>query len=655
MSGLLTTIFGCLLAVLTTLAPTPVWAMRKAQDRAWELVNMIASTWNVAADIYCSEHRQKSEMGVMIKDMEELQGSMGTLEAHIQHAWWECLGSGKGQQTRLMLSRLDKVLQDNCDRLFFVLNCCKEESFGKLHAEMLGSLKPHVTRVLSDTDDVMTRGARAACFGGFADEDKPAAEEAIQSLKDSIKALSAAFRASKQKLGMPGVCEDLVDEHTFCIYVCASGRLAIQFAEEVLAHQDGSQLLPGIEEVGGIASVFDTKVMFDTMHVNFVLRNTITILIGFAIGYNGITSMLSPYSAGIASTSTLLLSKFMGSAIAKNLERLQGVVLGTVSGQMVYACLAWCEHWWSWLAVGLACWLWVSMTMFTYFHSAKYSGMACLLAAFGSSSMLQPCHGGEYKPEQTYSTIVSNVVAIFVMFVADLLTARGAKASNMAHQTYITCWNRLEKILAVHFDINQPSTRHHKGKLLREIQIAEGLGQEAAEEPRFWRRPWKERAFSKSILTGYKLRICITGLEYCVAEKELDAAPKSNLFNAMLQMPTFIAVGGVVLEEMRRLEKLMEVFVHDGPGGLPSQEDKELWKDRREELWGLVHKFVATLSKHGLPTHETPEQGTARVSLECSEQDSLEYCPVSRVCLVLDSIDTIMLELSNLKNRLLRE
>lgn len=53
--------------------------------------------------------------------------------------------------------------------------------------------------------------------------------------------------------------------------------------------------------------------------------------------------MVPRYNAGIACTTAILLSKFQGSAMAKALERLQGVVLGNIFGQLIYVVVARCN------------------------------------------------------------------------------------------------------------------------------------------------------------------------------------------------------------------------------------------------------------------------------------------------------------------------
>merc|ERR1719265_1737694 len=91
-----------------------------------------------------------------------------------------------------------------------------------------------------------------------------------------------------------------------------------------------------------IMTIFDNSVLLNKDHMNFVLRNGLSLALSFIIGYNGYSQIIHNYNSGPAGTVSLLLSSFVGAAIVKNLGRLQGAVLGTVVGQLAYVYLAWC-------------------------------------------------------------------------------------------------------------------------------------------------------------------------------------------------------------------------------------------------------------------------------------------------------------------------
>merc|ERR1719188_2029048 len=129
----------------------------------------------------------------------------------------------------------------------------------------------------------------------------------------------------------------------------------------------------------------------DPGRLNFVTRSTLAIFLGFAIGYGGYPSLgLAPYSGAIASTVSLLLSKSPGSALLKNLQRVQGVVLGTVVGQLVRGVFITC-NWYNAYSIAVILFIWVSFNLFVYYNSVSYAMIGCLLAAFGAQKMMEVC------------------------------------------------------------------------------------------------------------------------------------------------------------------------------------------------------------------------------------------------------------------------
>merc|ERR1719399_181760 len=163
----------------------------------------------------------------------------------------------------------------------------------------------------------------------------------------------------------------------------------------------------------GILGIFEPGELFQKDHIMWTLRNGISIVLAFYVGWHGYGQYIAMYNASIASTVAVLLSKFVGSAMTKNLARLQGVVIGIVLGNLLYALLAWC-YWWGHLAVAVALYLWTLMGLFMYFHSTNYSTVGLLLAVFGTQALLKPCANESTDPSG-HSAIVNVTIGICVM------------------------------------------------------------------------------------------------------------------------------------------------------------------------------------------------------------------------------------------------
>merc|ERR1719443_2404120 len=129
--------------------------------------------------------------------------------------------------------------------------------------------------------------------------------------------------------------------------------------------------------------------------------------------------MIKSYNSAPAETVCLLLSMFVGSAVTKNMGRVQGVVLGCVFGQLLYALFAWC-YWWGYMVIGITVFVWLLSTLFVYYNSADFGYIGCLMAAFGTKYMLQGCSNDVFQPTDTYYTIINTVVGITIMTFCDL-------------------------------------------------------------------------------------------------------------------------------------------------------------------------------------------------------------------------------------------
>merc|ERR1719335_1562992 len=225
--------------------------------------------------------------------------------------------------------------------------------------------------------------------------------------EESITTLTSAFQKTKADLGLPMVNSDQMDEHVFCFNLCSHARIACELADEFIELRKKGKG-PGETDSPSLLSVFDPSVVYDPAHVNFTVRNGITLISCFLVGYFGFPppkeSLVKHGSGGPACTAAILLSTFRPSMV-KNLDRLNGVVLGNIVGQLVYCALGYCT-WWGYLGIAIALFVWVTGTLYMYYNSAKYGIVGCLLAAFGSAAFLQGCTNDFANPAKSYYSIV---------------------------------------------------------------------------------------------------------------------------------------------------------------------------------------------------------------------------------------------------------
>jgi len=549
---------GCLVAILATLIPYPIWAIDKAKKTASEVDEALIYTWNNYLTAFSVVSGSAINMAKVVKTTKGLRATIDTLRGHLDNSWWECFGLGRRQKVRLMLRRLDNALYESYDILSGSQNALCSDS-GPKREKMMNRLKKYIKDVVDEGAGLMAKCTEYALDGDIdADEARDVSERILRT-KRAIETLTRHFEEAKKEIGIAKLSDDLIDEHVFCFAVCAFGRIAFAYAEDALADRDGSKKF--VEPAG--SSIFDRSVLMDKDHINYALRNSISMFLCFLVGFEGYGTIIGSHNAGIAGVMALLLSKSMGSAMKANLGRLQGVVLGTIVGQILYAVFGWCA-WWGVLAMSTAVFSWTYLTLFMYYHSTNYSFLGILLAAFGTQNMLASCAATDFDPSAAYGGIVNIIVAISVMIGVDTILASQSAADKAVAQLKVA-WSMLEQAMRTHFSHADAdlTTRFHKGEVLGAINATSALNDDANTEPRFYRSPWKNELFSSALVTIRILRFHMTLMEYGAAEGRTNGAPKHKAFLRVVKVPSIAAIQSCLYLKFEMIQHLTEIFLRE--------------------------------------------------------------------------------------------
>jgi hypothetical protein len=372
------------------------------------------------------------------------------------------------------------------------------------------------------------------------------------------------------------------------------------------------------------------------MHLNFVLSNWFSICISFWVGYKGVAGkMILPYNAALASTCCVLLSRGIGSEMAKNLNRLQGVVLGTVIGQTAYALLAWCTLW-GYVSVALAVLIWATVTLFIYYNSAQFGTVGLLLAVFGVTSLLQGCSDEVYNPATSYYGVINTTAGILIMCAVDTVLAPG-RASEMAVTAYFAAWTPLVKQSEDLFNFDKKRMPPRKGALRGMIANAATLGGCAYEEPRYWRAPWPTETYDRAIECLSTLRFTLASLEAGVTEMTPSGeAKKEDHFLEVLKMPAFDAVKKLLSQRFNDTKANLERALTNETGAslMTFSSSQNLSSDLGEKhttAMKALDDFAAEFNK--VKHRDFPADGT------------LEEDPIADISILSESLKAIFEEL----------
>eukprot|EP00930_Biecheleria_cincta_P047317 TRINITY_DN3277_c0_g1_i1.p1 TRINITY_DN3277_c0_g1~~TRINITY_DN3277_c0_g1_i1.p1 ORF type:complete len:1303 (+),score=233.42 TRINITY_DN3277_c0_g1_i1:77-3985(+) len=172
----------------------------------------------------------------------------------------------------------------------------------------------------------------------------------------------------------------------------------------------------------------------DITHPRFVLRNTLTIVIAFVLGWLGVSNVISSYSSAPAGTASVIMYTFTGASLPLTLRRLNGVVLGSVIGSVAQRLFAiqTAGH-----ATCYALFLFVFVAFFVFhvLHSKQNSSVACLTVSYGVAGMIPG--GGLFREQAVkitssagsflFAKVVGTVLGVAVLLLVDSLLASSAR------------------------------------------------------------------------------------------------------------------------------------------------------------------------------------------------------------------------------------
>mmetsp|Transcript_55555 Transcript_55555/g.162365 ORF Transcript_55555/g.162365 Transcript_55555/m.162365 type:complete len:864 (-) Transcript_55555:52-2643(-) len=633
---------GCMIAILTTMLPWPFWAHKRASAAAERLVSLLDFTWQECTRLMCLSEVDHYVQDSVSTRMLSLQSDLAILSSNVTNSWWEDFCRPRSANRRKMLSRLHAMLAMSYDDLSNVWQNCLAETYGDMHTRFMDLIGNNVNVLISEAGVLLKASTRVACLGHL---DENVAEELMEQrdrTRDAIAALTTRFLEVKRQLQQEVIDKELVDEHCFCLNACTYGRVISEFAEALVDHANGAKPLPGAGATGG--RLFSYACSKDQM--DFAVRNFITIMLGMFVGWHGYYNRFRPYDAGIACTLAILLSDYSGSALAKNLQRIQGVVIGTVLGQLVYALLAWCSVE-GYLALVAAQLLWVWFTFFIYFHIPAHSTIACLLGVFGVSNMIGvPLkHVGcsslvveKAHLAESYYDIVNVCTALALSSAVDMILGKSAKAK--ASDAIMDVWRELTKAITSILDPDEPTTRVKSGEIIGNIASARKLGAEASKELSILRPPWRATDFDHAVDATLNLRVFLDSLESTAAQG-VDGGCKDPDFLKATQLESFAPIRGRLIRRMQLVEATLHSCFCPHP-------DSEKWSGRKQ----LKKLSSMHLRSEASEIDDFLREATT-VAWEASADASLENDGPSQVCALLAGVEAMQREVRQVHRRLM--
>merc|ERR1719223_855888 len=552
-----------------------------------------------------------------------------------------------------------------------------------MHSQLMKVMGVKVQAATDKACTLLELCSAAACDGYISGDEAREIQSCIEEIEKLEEQVTVFYHSTKQEVVERWVrrgssdtqtadvmVQPLMNEDAFCYEICAFCRLVRFAAVDFLDHRDGKPLpsssVAKEDSDGSFQRMFDSDVIFSVNQATFALKTSLAVLLGFLIGYvsNGI--LLPRHDATAAYLCALLTTKNQGSAMSRTLARLQGMVIGFVTGSglhaVVFNLLLLCS-WEGHLIMTTFFFTWVAMSMFIYFHSDtpnnKYVGQ--LLAIVGTPPMVARCfHGEVYHYARNQFQTNSLVLMLLLMGVVNNIFS--SRVSCQAHEKLVEGWRDLGKAFSSLFTPNVGSIGIGEGALRIDIATAEALGVEALEEPRYWRTPWKSEVFAKCCQKADRIRLAMRSIE-AVATSKADKGGllKDGPYAGLLEMATFQELAKVLLKKHAVIGKLLAVFSHETSRPMPLLQEQEVlvshvaeWATAMKNFMDEVNARETRLSRKVTEGYDMAEgYQDPGLSKDRAVHISLENDKVCEVNRVVLNMGAIMYEASDLQSELI--
>jgi hypothetical protein len=544
----LTIIPGLIVAVICMLVPYPLSALSAAKANAFKSTHELTK---LIDDI--TLYFQGSAASVKIFQYETgavgLRSLIGALAADLDGSWWEHFDIGSKGQVRGLLGRHATMMGKMCDNLFAMLACVSVEGFEESHITCMDKMKESVDKLVGSCKTLLETVTQSASDGDINPDERQELMDLYEQVKTALAEFSAAFDATRKEV-FPDlrVTPDLQSESFFFYTLSVYARYAMDYTDNLL----NSPPCPKgfCKEVwDAFLAMFDTSVLLkDPDHVSFTMRNTISISICYYLGMYGLG-----YSGVVAGSASVLLSRFAGSAIVKNLGRLQAVCIGNITPHIIVRLFGTSCYNPRIVASVLAMAFWEIVTCYVYYSSPTYGYIGCLTAAFALSQLIYPCSdlagsaadAAEATFEQAvFAKLTQTTIAVLIMTFVDTILSRD-RASTMAINNFLQGMLAIDGGFQAAFVERDATGGIKKGQKLKarrtidisgkgdlamvsddnarkpgfiagKLALAEFLGNECPKEPRYHRGPWPSAYFSGMVRLAYILRAYLNEMEHAL-------------------------------------------------------------------------------------------------------------------------------------------
>lgn len=241
----------------------------------------------------------------------------------------------------------------------------------------------------------------------------------------------------------------------------------------------------------------------------------------------------------------------------------------------------------------------------------------------------------------SYYAIINSFAAVLLVFLVDSCLAPET-SSQLAVRSIGDTLGVFTGALSNVLDPLVTKTKPHSTELTQRLLVAECLGRQAEQEPRYWRLPWRGLLFGDAVQSTIRLRMSLAGMEFSCAEGGRFGAGKAEKLRRFTSLPSFAAVRNVAIEKMEHIETLLESALAQETGETMRALSNPYLKRN------FVGEFVQGMRAFIVDVNRLPE-----VAQDKFAGNSLESDVAAQACLMLSCLASIVAEAQALQSSLL--
>eukprot|EP00931_Biecheleriopsis_adriatica_P056028 TRINITY_DN3320_c0_g1_i1.p1 TRINITY_DN3320_c0_g1~~TRINITY_DN3320_c0_g1_i1.p1 ORF type:complete len:954 (+),score=178.24 TRINITY_DN3320_c0_g1_i1:251-3112(+) len=502
------TLISSSICIMALSLPAPRMAHRLALRSMETSTGAIESLLWAMLKIYTGEAQGSASCNLQRTKLfsARLTEELGELSAHISASWWEHFDMGNFANVRRALGKhviVSGGIQECISSMRTALTFEAVSNFKSEHHAIAKEISEPLHSMVTSAMALYHVCTKATKDGLVDEEEAQYMSTLIEALETEITEVTKTFKASAAKIGGEGFKQQhaaLECDWEFVFIMCSLVRLIQDLGREHVSRKPRTNLT-----VAQAVSTFNIFAgMSDPDHLEFAIRNSLSLLLCFLVGYQGMFGLIPAYSSGIATNAALLLSTSVGSALKKNMGRVQGLVVGTTVGTLLYGGVTsgGCASASYFTSGILTTFVFSSFSFFMFLSTKEYSFVFYLFAGFGVQKLLHVCEPfpGDPALASYFVNILIAIVCVTILAAVDLSLSNSACSD--AAKSAMELMKSISHSITVSLVDGEPQSDHSKAKIQSRLGLTDEKAFEGSLEPRLLSFPFQYEIYQALVKEG---------------------------------------------------------------------------------------------------------------------------------------------------------